>query len=72
VEPFTGDDIEITLDQEGQERPQPVDQGDQEMKYEEMPNHGSKLERMQSRESSPGFGEEGAAPAYVRNLFRYK
>lgn len=71
MEPFTGDDIEITLDQEGQERPQP-DQGNQEMKDEEMPNHGSKLERMQSRESSPGFGEEGAVPAYVRNLFRYK
>ena len=71
MQPFTGDDIEITLDQEGNERPQP-DQCDQEMKDEEIPNHGSKLERMQSRESSPGFGDEGAAPAYVRNLFRYK
>ena len=71
MEPFTGDDIEITLDQEGHGRLL-ADQGDQEMKDEEMPNHGSKLERMQSRESSPGFGEEGAAPAYVRNLFRYK
>ena len=68
MQPFTGDDIEITLDQEGQ---QPV-QSDQEMKDEENCNHGSKLERMQSRESSPGFGEEVAAPAYVRNLFRYK
>ena len=71
MQPFTGDDIEITLDQEGNERPQP-DQCDHEMKDEEIPNHGSKLERMQSRESSPGFGDEGAAPAYVRNLFRYK
>lgn len=71
MQPFIGDDIEITLEQEGHERLQP-DQSDQDMKDGEAGNHTSKLERMQSRESSPGFAEEVAAPAYVRNLFRYK